>query len=93
MRNVSLFIRAHEKYWEVYSQADILQLYYVTASKFKVRFGVVTFYLTYVLLISRLFRFYLTANVENVVFEGSELERVLYLCSAVISARRLENFD
>jgi hypothetical protein len=93
MKNFPLLIRSREKYWEVSSNGEILPLYYITTSKFKNQFGVVTFYLTYVLLISRLMRIYLVANVENVVFEGSEVERVLYLCSAVISARRLENFE
>jgi hypothetical protein len=92
MKNLNLRIQSRGKYWEVSSSNDVLPLYFITSSKFQVKFGVVSFYLTYVLLISRLMKIYLVANVENVVFEGSELERVLYLCSAVITARRLENF-
>lgn len=50
------------------SSNDVLPLYFITSSKFQLKFGIVTFYLTYVLLISRLMKIYLIANVENAVF-------------------------
>ncbi len=56
-------------------------------------FGLITFYVTYVLLISRLFRVYLTGNLDNVIYEGCHLERMLILCDAVREARILENLD
>lgn len=55
-------------------------------------FGLLTFYLTYVVLINSLFRVYLTGGLETVLFEGCELQKILFLCDAVRSARILENF-
>ena len=58
-------------------------LFYSSSTKYKVSFGLLTFYVTYVLLISRLFRLYLTGNLDNVIYEGCHLERMLILCDAV----------
>ena len=45
-----------------------LLLYYSSSTKYKIALGLITFYVTYVLLISRFFRFYLTGGLENVVY-------------------------
>ena len=51
-----------------------------------------TFYLTYVLLVSKLLRFYISGSIENIIYEGWHMEKFLVLCDAVRSARILENF-
>lgn len=35
---------------------------------------------------------YLTGGLENIIFEGCELQKILFICEAVRSARILENF-
>lgn len=60
-----------------------IYFYYLTSNKFKVSVGILTFYLTYILVISRLIRFYLTGTVRNILYEGCYLESILILCEAV----------
>ena len=65
----------------------------MTSNKFKIGVGVVTFYLTYVLVVSRLLRLYFSGIVDNIIYEGWHMERILVLCEAVRSARIIENFQ
>ena len=69
-----------------------MYFYYLTSNKFKIGIGIITFYLTYVLLVSRLLRFYFSGIVDNIIYEGWHVEKILVLCEAVRSARILENF-
>lgn len=65
---------------------------YKSSVKYKAAVALLTFYLTYVVLINSLFRVYLTGGIETIIFEGPELQKILFLCEAVRSARILENF-
>jgi len=49
-----------------------IMLFFKSATKYKTGFSLVTFYVTYVLLISRLFRIYLTGDLDNVIYEGCQ---------------------
>jgi len=43
-------------------------IFYKSSVKYNVAFGLLTFYLTYVVLINSLFRVYLTGNLETIIF-------------------------
>lgn len=45
-----------------------LYVFYKSSVKYKVAIGLLTFYLTYVVLINSLFRVYLTGSTETIIF-------------------------
>lgn len=84
MVNQSIFLvsQNNTQYFEVYtasmdSSSDIenpnlegIFFFYKSSVKYKVAIGLLTFYLTYVVLINSLFRVYLTGSIETIIFEG-----------------------
>ena len=82
------------QYFEVFNKDgdEGLFIYYESSVKYEMAFGVLTFYLTYVVVINSLFRLYLTGSLQTMVFEGPKQDQILFLCEAVRSARILEQF-
>ena len=90
-QSIVIVNRNQTQYFEVYTPIDSLYrehpnseeglfVFIKSSVKYKAAIGLLTFYLTYVVLINSLFRVYLTGNTETIIFEGPELQKILFLC-------------